>query len=82
MRADPSQGSHFFHNIISLGIGYLTVTENDNDFIDWVWLKSLPLAKQTTHLKHVHLDHPMVIKIDGKKSRGVILKKETNGSDH
>lgn len=82
MRADPSQGSHFFHNITSLGIGYLTVTENDNDFIDWVWLKSLPLAKQTTHLKHVQLDHPMVIKIDGKKSRGVILKKETNGSDH
>lgn len=82
MRADPSQGSHFFHNITSLGIGYLTVTENADDFIDWAWLKSLPLAKQTTHLKHVQLDHPMVIKIDGKKSRGIMLKKGTNGSDH
>lgn len=82
LRADPSQGSHFFQNITSLGIGYLTVTENSDDFIDWTWLKSLPFTRQTTHLKHVQLDHPMMIKIDGKKSRGVMLKKGTNGSEH
>ncbi len=40
-KADPSQGSHFFHNITSLGISYLNITNNDSDFIDWKWLQSL-----------------------------------------
>ncbi len=72
-KADPSQGSHFFHNITSLGISYLTVSQNSNDFIDWKWLQSLPAAAKTTYLNHVKLDHPLTIKIDGKNSRAVIL---------
>lgn len=81
MHADPSQGSHFFHNITSLGISYFTVSENSDDFIDWAWLKRLPISTQTAHLKHVRLDHPIIIKIDGKQSRGVMLKKETERTD-
>ena len=42
LNADPSQGSHFFHNITSLGIGYLTISQNSADFINWHWLQSLP----------------------------------------
>ncbi len=72
-KADPSQGSHFFHNITSLGISYLTVSQNSNDFIDWKWLQSLPAAAKTTYLNHVRLDNPLTIKIDGKNSRAVIL---------
>jgi hypothetical protein len=72
-KADPSQGSHFFHNITSLGISYLTTSENGNDFIDWKWLQSLPIAKQTAYLSHVKLENPLTIKIDGKKSLAVIL---------
>ena len=72
-KADPSQGSHFFHNITSLGISYLTDSQNGIDFIDWKWLKSLPTEEKTTYLKHVKLEHPLTIKIDGKKSRAVIL---------
>ena len=72
-KADPSQGSHFFHNITSLGISYLTHSQNGRDFIDWKWLQSLPSKEKTTYLKHVKLDHPLTIKIDGKKSRAVIL---------
>ena len=72
-KADPSQGSHFFHNITSLGISYLTVSQNSNDFIDWKWLQSLPAAAKTTYLNHVRLDNPLTIKIDGKTSRAVIL---------
>ena len=73
LKADPSQGSHFFHNITSLGIGYFTTSANDNSFIDWKWLQSLPADRETSFLKHVKLDTPLTIKIDGKTSRAVIL---------
>ncbi len=73
-KADPSQGSHFFHNITSLGISYLTISENDNDHINWQWLQSLPAEKQTAYLNHVKLAKPLIIKIDGKNSRAVILQ--------
>jgi hypothetical protein len=73
LKADPSQGSHFFHNIISLGISYLTVSDNDTDFLDWDWLKSLPEENETRYLKHVKFDTNLFIKIDGKKSHAVIF---------
>jgi len=73
LKADPSQGSHFFHNITSLGISYLNTAEGGEDFIDWKWLQSLPVKNETPYLKHVILKKPLTIKIDGKKSRGVII---------
>ena len=72
-KADPSQGSHFFHNITSLGISYLTTSQNGIDFINWKWLQSLPLAEKSNYLIHVKLENPLTIKIDGKKSQAVIL---------
>jgi hypothetical protein len=72
-KADPSQGSHFFHNITSLGISYLTTSANGADFINWDWLQSLPTKQQTTYLHHIKLVKPLTIKIDGKKSLAVIL---------
>jgi len=73
LKADPSQGSHFFHNITSLGISYLNTAEGGEDFIDWKWLRSLPAKKETPHLKHIILKRPLTIKIDGKGSRAVII---------
>ena len=73
LKADPSQGSHFFHNITSLGISYLTVKENSKDFLDLKWLKSLPPESETNYLRHVKLDRPITLKIDGKKSRAVLI---------
>ena len=73
LKADPSQGSHFFHNIISLGISYLNTSEGGEDFIDWKWLRSLPPKNETPHLKHVILKKPLTIKIDGKESKAVII---------
>jgi CheY-like chemotaxis protein len=74
LRADPSQGSHFFHNITSLGISYLTIKENDKDFLDWEWLQSLLPESETDYLRHVKLDRPITLKIDGKKSRAVLIQ--------
>jgi hypothetical protein len=74
LKADPSQGSHFFHNITSLGISYLNTRENGEDFIDWSWLQSLPAENETQYLRHVRLKKPLTLKIDGKSSRAVLLK--------
>jgi len=77
LKADPSQGSHFFHNITSLGIGYLTTASADGDFIDWQWLRSLPTEAETPYLNHARLENPLTLKIDGKKSRAVIIAQTT-----
>jgi CheY-like chemotaxis protein len=74
LNADPSQGSHFFHNITSLDISYLTASGNAIDFVDWSWLKAQPAETTTAYLRHVRLSRPLTIKIDGKKSEGVIIR--------
>ncbi len=73
LKADPSQGSHFFQNITSLGIGYLTISPNSSDYLNWQGLQTLPTAEETNYLNHVKLDNPLTIKIEGKKSCAVIL---------
>lgn len=73
MRAEPSQGSHFFHNVTTLGINYFTVTNGKSDFFDWKWLSSLSATRQTKHVAHVRLDEPFLLKVDGRKSLGVIF---------
>ena len=72
---DPSQGSHFFHNMTSAHIGYFTITPFGKGTIDWDWLGELPGAEETENVKHVHLEHPMEVRIDGNHGLGVILKK-------
>jgi CheY-like chemotaxis protein len=78
MNVDPSQGSHFFQNMTSLRIGYFTVPmDRAHGFIDWPWLEALPAVAETEHLKHVRLDAPLTVLIDGRKSQGVIVKPGT-----
>ena len=72
IKADPSQGSHFFQNITSLGIDYITVTEGSDDYFDWEWINSQPAIQETTYLRHVRLAKAFTLKIDGRKSQCVI----------
>jgi CheY-like chemotaxis protein len=72
LRADPSQGSHFFHNITSLGINYVTISDNNKDVLDWNWLTTLPVANETQFVAHVKLDKPFVLKVDGRSSQCVM----------
>jgi hypothetical protein len=76
IKADPSQGSHFFQNITSLGIHYITVTEgaDSEDYFDWKWVKTMPAVQETTFLRHVQLETPLLLKIDGRRSQCVILR--------
>ncbi len=75
LKADPSQGSHFFQNITSLGIQYITVEENgeQEDHLDWTRLNSHPAHQETPHLKHLRLEAPLTIKIDGRTSQCIII---------
>jgi hypothetical protein len=73
LRADPSQGSHFFHNITTLDITYCTVDPEKGDRLDWAWLASRPRAAETRHVAHVRLPQVFVVKADGRSSRCVMF---------
>ena len=73
-RVDPSQGTHFFQNLTSFGVGYFTV----NDFLgDGVYnqdfLNRQPAVEETAHVRHVRFSVPVVIKVDGMKKEGVVM---------
>jgi len=70
--ADPSQGSHFFHNMTSLGMSYFNITGQDRDFIKSGWFNSRPVMRVTRFLSHIRLNRPVVVKVDGRCSTGVI----------
>ncbi len=74
-RIDPSQGTHFFQNLTSFGVGYFTVNPFKKDgWFDEAYLNSLPAVEETNYLRHVRFDKPAVIKMNGQKSLGLILK--------
>ncbi len=74
---EPSQGSHFFHNLTSLGLGYLHIMkQGDNEFVDWEWVKMQKNRAQTEYVKHIRLKKPIQVKIDARTSQGVIIKPE------
>ena len=74
-RVDPSQGTHFFQNLTSFGVGYFTVNPFKGDgWFDEAFLNAHPAVEETEYLRHVHFDAPITIKMDGKKSLGVVLK--------
>jgi CheY-like chemotaxis protein len=73
IKADPSQGSHFFQNITSLGISYITVSEKSEDFIDYEVFKCRTCPNATTYLKHIHFETGILIRVDGKTSQAVLI---------
>jgi Pyruvate phosphate dikinase, AMP/ATP-binding domain len=72
MSPDLSQGSHFFHNLISFKVMYMSVTHTDTHKIDWARLDAMPAAAETEFVRHVKLDQALEIRVDGINSRGVI----------
>lgn len=73
-RVDPSQGTHFFQNLTSFGVGYFTVNAYRKDGIyNQEYLNSLPAVHETQYLRHVHFDKPLIVKMDGKKNIGVVM---------
>jgi CheY-like chemotaxis protein len=75
VKIEPSQGTHFFQNMTSYGIGYFNVLESEGGVVDWEWLRRLPAAEETRWLRHIRLEQPLGIRIDGRRGEGVILKR-------
>ena len=75
LQVDASQGSHFFHNVVSMNVGYFTVEYNSGeDFIDWQWLQQQNICRRTEHFIHCCLEKPITIVMDGKQGLSMIYK--------
>ena len=73
-RVDPSQGTHFFQNLTSFGVGYFTINAFMNDGVyNQEFLNTQPAVFETEYLRHVRFERPIVVKMDGKKKLGVVL---------
>ena len=72
---DPSQGTHFFQNLTSFGVGYFTVDTNTEEggFVNKEMLDAMPAIEETQYVRHVRFDHPLRILMDGKKQEGAVL---------
>jgi CheY-like chemotaxis protein len=74
-RVEPSQGTHFFQNLTSFGVVYFTINPYQNDgTYDTSFLNAQPAVYESEYIRHVRFEHPMIIKVDGRKNRGVIMK--------
>jgi hypothetical protein len=75
LEVEPSQGSHFFHNLTSFGIAYLCVARRSAEaFIDWAWLDAQPALHEAVGgaVRHIRLAVPLRVVVDTAKGRGTI----------
>ena len=76
-RVDHSQGTHFFQNLTSFGVGYFTINDFNGDGVyNRAVLDALPAVEETAHVRHVRFPHALSIKVDGKKKLGYVLTEE------
>ena len=78
-RVDPSQGTHFFQNLTSFGVGYFTIDTNipeEGGVIRKEILDAMPAIEETEYVRHVRFDKPMRILMDGMRQEGVVLLPE------
>lgn len=80
-RVDPSQGTHFFQNLTSFGVGYFTVNTYKNDGIyQKELLDAMQAVEETQYVRHVRFDRPLRIMMDGMKQEGIILLPKEQGN--
>lgn len=73
---DSSLGSHFFHNVTSMNIGYCSVQDSSMiDFINWDWIKNQKVKTETEFFRHIRLKKSLVIKMNGKERKSIVLYK-------
>ncbi len=82
-RIDPSQGTHFFQNLTSFRVGYLTINPFINDgYFDLEYLNSLEAAFENEYLRHIKFEKALTILVDGKTNRAAIYKEGIEVNDH
>ncbi len=82
-RIEPSQGTHFFQNLTSFGVGYFTIDPSaGNGYIDMDYLASRPAVYESDHLRIVEFADPLTIAINGRKSEGIVRKPDHSDPEH
>lgn len=77
LRVTPSQGSHFFQNLTAFQVGYFTVNPDAHEgWIDWEWLNDQPAQQEQGCVRHLHLESPAFVVMNGRAGRGLIFKPE------
>lgn len=72
-------GYTLFQNLTSFGVGYFTINPFKGEgWFDESYLNQMPAIEETEYLRHVQLESPMIIKMDGKRSLGVVMKPQNN----
>ena len=75
LKVTPSQGTHFFQNLTSFNVGYFTVNPESGDgVVDWEWLAAQPALSSLAHVRHLRLEKPILVLMNGRNNEGVILK--------
>ena len=78
-RIEPSQGTHFFQNLTSFGVGYFTINPaSDDGFYDVDYLDALPAEYDSQFVRIVRFDAPLVIGINWRKGHGVVVKPDAD----
>jgi CheY-like chemotaxis protein len=74
---EPSQGTHFFHNLVAMNIGYFNISyHSKTDFIDWEWIKAQDKAEKKRYTYHIRSNDAFIVKMDGKKGISMVIKPE------
>jgi CheY-like chemotaxis protein len=81
IKVAPSQGTHFFQNITSSKIGYITISDQAGSFIDWEWLAGQKAVKEAKFARHLHFNEPIKVFMDGHRRNAVILKPGVDEND-
>jgi hypothetical protein len=72
----PSQGSHFFQNLVAFQVGYFTLDGSDDAFLDWSWLGSQAAIEERGCVRHLRFENPLLVVMNGERSQGMIIKPE------
>ncbi len=82
-RIEPSQGTHFFQNLTSFGVGYFTIDPDaGNGCVDMEYLNSLPAVYESRAVRIIQFDQPLTIAINGKKGKGIVMKGDRRKPDN
>jgi len=77
---DPSQGTHFFQNLTSFGVGYFTINTYTGDGVMQMdVLNQMPAVEETEYVRHVRFERPLKVMMDGKKQHGVVILPDVAG---
>jgi hypothetical protein len=74
VKVELSQGSHYFHNLINLGVLYFSMPFTSPFRIKWNWLEKQPTVHEMEFIRHLQASAPFTIKVDGRSGRGIICR--------